>query len=118
VQVGTAFLSTGESALSDVERRMLAAAESTVVTDRFTGRPARGVRNALADRLAGVEPLPFPLQAVATGPVTRAAVEQGREDLAVVLAGQGVSRGRAIGAAELVATLVRETDEVLRTLAG
>jgi NAD(P)H-dependent flavin oxidoreductase YrpB (nitropropane dioxygenase family) len=36
-------------------------------------------RNALADRLAGVEPLPFPLQAVATGPVTRAALEQGRE---------------------------------------
>ncbi len=118
VQVGTAFLSTGESALTDVERHVLAAAESTVVTDRFTGRPARGVRNALADRLADVEPLPFPLQAVATGPVTRAALEQGREDLAVVLAGQGASRGRTIGAAELVATLVRETEEVLAALAG
>jgi nitronate monooxygenase len=116
VQVGTAFLSTGESALTDVERRVLAAADSTVVTDRFTGRPARGVRNALADRLAGVEPLPFPLQAVATGPVTRAALEQGREDLAVVLAGQGAPRGRALGAAELVETLVRETEEVLAAL--
>jgi len=118
VQVGTAFLSTGESALTDVERRVLAGAESTVVTDRFTGRPARGVRNALSDRLADVEPLPFPLQAVATGPVTRAAVEQGREELAQVLAGQGAPRGRALGAAELVATLVRETDEVLAAFAG
>jgi nitronate monooxygenase len=118
VQVGTAFLSTGESALTDVERRVLAVADSTLVTDRFTGRPARGVRNALADRLADVEPLPFPLQAVATGPVTRAALEHGREDLAVVLAGQGAPRGRALGAAELVETLVRETDEVLAKLAG
>ena len=118
VQVGTAFLSTSESALTDVERRVLAGAESTVVTDRFTGRPARGVRNALADRLEDVEPLPFPLQAVATGPVTRAALEQGREDLVVVLAGQGVPRGRTLGAAELVATLVRETEAVLGGLAG
>jgi nitronate monooxygenase len=118
VQAGTAFLSTGESALTDVERRVLAGAQSTVVTDRFSGRPARGVRNALADRLARVDPLPFPLQAVATGPVTRAALEQGREDLAIVLAGQGAPRGRAVGAAELVATLVRETDEVLAGLAG
>jgi nitronate monooxygenase len=118
VQVGTAFLSTGESALGDVERRVLAGAGSTVVTDRFTGRPARGVRNALSTRLEDVEPLPFPLQAVATGPVTRAAVEQGREELAQVLAGQGAPRGRALGAAELVATLVRETDEVLAGLSG
>ncbi len=118
VQVGTAFLSSGESALTDLERRVLAGADSTVVTDRFTGRPARGVRNALADRLADVEPLPFPLQAVATGPVTRAALECGREDLAQVLAGQGAPRGRALGAAELVEMLVRETDEVLATLAG
>jgi nitronate monooxygenase len=117
VQVGTAFLSTGESALTDVERRVLAGAVSTVVTDRFTGRPARGVRNVLSDRLADVEPLPFPLQAVATGPVTRAAVEHGREELALVLAGQGAPRGRALGSAELVATLVRETDEVLAAFA-
>lgn len=118
VQVGTAFLSSGESALTDVERRVLAEADSTVVTDRFTGRPARGVRNRLADRLADIEPLPFPLQAVATGPVTRAALEQGRGDLAVVLAGQGAPRGRALGAAELVETLVRETEEVRAALAG
>jgi nitronate monooxygenase len=118
VQVGTAFLSTGESALGDVERRVLAGAESTVVTDRFTGRPARGVRNALAERLDDVEPLPFPLQAVATGPITRAALEQGREDLGYVLAGQGAPHGRALGAAELVEALVRETGEVLAGLSG
>ena len=118
VQVGTAFLPTSESALTDVERGVLAGAESTVVTDRFTGRPARGVRTGLADRLADVDPLPFPLQAVATGPVSRAALEQGRDDLALVLAGQGAPRGRSLGAAELVETLVRETEEVLAALAG
>jgi nitronate monooxygenase len=116
VQIGTAFLSTNESALEDVERRVLAGAKATVVTDRVTGRPARAVRTDLTDRLAAVAPLPFPLQAVATGPVSRAALEQGRDELTVLLAGQGAPRGRKLGAADLLRTLVRETEETLAAL--
>jgi nitronate monooxygenase len=117
-QVGTAFLRSPESALPDAERRLVASGRPTTVTDRLTGRPARIVRTRLADELAGLEPLPFPLQAAATGPVTRAASEQGRDDLAVVLAGQGRSLGRALPAAELMAALVEETDEALARLQG
>jgi nitronate monooxygenase len=69
-----------------------------------------------ADDLADVAPLPFPLQAVATGPVTRAALEQGRPELAVVLAGQGAPLARTLGAADLVAALVEETEETLSRL--
>ena len=58
----------------------------------------------------------FPLQAVATGPITRAALEQGRDDLVLVLAGQGVSLARDLGAADLVAALVAETETALSGL--
>jgi nitronate monooxygenase len=116
VQVGTAFLSCPESGLPELERRALASGRPTTLTDRLTGRPARAIRTRLADELAGSTPLPFPLQAVATGPVMRAASEQGREDLALVLAGQGAARGRALPAAELLAALVDETEDTLARL--
>jgi nitronate monooxygenase len=115
VQVGTAFLACPESALSDLERDVLGSAPTTV-TDRLTGRPARAVRTRLVETLADTDPLPFPLQSAATGPLARAAVEQGRQDLASVLAGQGAARRRPVPAAELVATLAEETEEVLRAL--
>jgi nitronate monooxygenase len=116
VQVGTAFLTTPESGHSEVERQVLASGRPTTVTDRLTGRPARAIRTRLVDDLAGTAPLPFPLQAVATGPVMRAASEQGLDDLALVLAGQGAGRGRALPAAELVAALVEETEQTLARL--
>lgn len=120
VQLGTAFLRCPESALSDVERDVLAHASErpTTLTDRATGRPVRVIRTRIVDELdsADVPPLPFPLQAVATGPVTRAALEQSRGDLALVLAGQGAPLARDLGAADLVAALVAETDEVLSRL--
>jgi nitronate monooxygenase len=81
-QVGTAFLDCPESALGRVERELIESDPSTTVTDRLTGRPARAIRTRLADELADVEPLPFPLQAAATGPVSRAASAQGYQDLA------------------------------------
>jgi nitronate monooxygenase len=121
VQLGTAFLRCPESALAGVERDVLAHASerTTTLTDRFTGRPVRAIRTPIADELAraDVPPLPFPLQAVATGPITRAALEQGRDDLALVLAGQGAPLARDLGAGDLVATLVAETDDVLSRLA-
>jgi nitronate monooxygenase len=116
VQVGTAFLRCPESALADVERELVASGRSTTLTDRLTGRPARAVRTRLAEELADVEPLPFPLQAAATGPVLRAASEQGYQDLAVVLAGQGVAQARELPAAQLVGALVAETERVLEAL--
>jgi hypothetical protein len=48
--------------------------------------------------------------------VTRAALEQGRPELAVVLAGQGAPLARTLGAADLVAALVEETEETLSRL--
>jgi nitronate monooxygenase len=64
VQVGTAFLRSPEAATPEFHRRALATAgdDSTRITNVFTGRPARGLVNALMGELGPMSPdaLPFP----------------------------------------------------------
>jgi nitronate monooxygenase len=66
---------------------------------------------------AGVDPLPFPLQAMLVAELRAAALEAGRGDLLFVLAGQGAAAIRELPAAELVETLVSETEDAVRRLA-
>ena len=121
VQLGTAFLGCPESGMAVLQRDALAgAADATVVTRAFSGRHARLVRTRLVDAVedAGVDPLPFPLQAVLAADLRAAALEAGRSDLLFVLAGQGAAAIRELPAAELVETLVREAEEAIRRLAA
>ena len=116
VQLGTAFLGCPESGTHELHRRALVeAGASTVVTPVFTGRHARLVRTPYVDALerSGLDPLPYPLQAAVSADLRAAAVPAGRDDLLFLLAGQGVARLRSLPAAELVETLVRETEEAL-----
>jgi nitronate monooxygenase len=118
-QIGTIFLRCPESAAADVHKSLVAGGtRPTTVTDRLTGRAARGFRTRVDDELAraGVDALPYPLQLVFTEPIRRAAVEQRREDLAIALAGQGQPRSASLGAGELLKALVRETEEALARL--
>ena len=62
---------------------------------------------------SGLDPLPYPLQAAVSADLRAAALPAGRADLLFLLAGQGVARLRSLPAAELVETLVRETEEAL-----
>jgi len=120
MQLGTAFLGCPEAGSTALQRDMLAgAADTTVVTRAYSGRQARLVRTRLVDAIedAGVDPLPFPLQAVLVAELRAAALAAGRQDLLFVLAGQGADALRELPAAELVATLVRETEDAIRRLA-
>jgi nitronate monooxygenase len=118
VQLGTALLATSESGAPDAWKRALgtATAEGTVVTPLATGRHARMIRNELVETFeaAGIDPLPYPLQALASMDVRQATSD--RPDLQVLLAGQGAPLARQLPAAELIAALERETDEALRSL--
>jgi nitronate monooxygenase len=118
-QLGTAFLTSPESGAPEPYRDVVAAAadDSTTVTPAFTGRHARAVRTPLSEALEAAGQLPFPLQAVLLRPLYAAAAAAGRHDLMFVLAGQAAALSRRLPAGELVATLARETDEALRTLA-
>ena len=115
-QLGTAFLVCPESGASDVYKRTLLAAkeDTTAITRAFSGRPARGLRNAF---MASVDEknlaLPYPLQNALTRPMRTAAAQQGLSDYLSLWAGQGVTRARAMPAGDLVALLVEEIAELL-----
>jgi nitronate monooxygenase len=112
VQMGTAFLVCPESAIGPAYRAALASAKATDtrVTRIFSGRPARGIVNAMMHTLQAFEAdIPaYPVQNALTGALRRAAAEAGRADFLSLWAGQGVSSARAVGAAELMALLERE----------
>jgi nitronate monooxygenase len=113
-QLGTAFLPCPESGASNAYKQALLAAkhDTTVVTRAFSGRPARGLRNAFVEQVEGCQNLvpPYPLQNVLTRPMRTAAAQRGAADYLSLWAGQGVTRVRSLPAADLVARLVSEME--------
>jgi len=111
-QLGTAFLPCPESGAPDAYKQALLNAKSdhTVITRAFSGRPARGIKNAFIAMVEGKESsiLPFRQQNDLTRPMRNAAGAKGVAEYISLWAGQGVARSRAMPAADLVATLVRE----------
>lgn len=110
-QLGTAFLPCPESGASDVYKQAILATkeDTTAITRAFSGRPARGLRNAFMASVDGPDlAIPYPLQNSLTRPMRTAAAQQGLHDYLSLWAGQGVARARAMPAGELVALLVRE----------
>jgi nitronate monooxygenase len=111
-QLGTAFLPCPESGASEAYRRAILGAkqDTTLVTRVFSGRPARGLKNTFITSLDGKQNfiLPYPLQNALTRPMRNAAARLGRPEYLSLYAGQGVTRARALPAAELVARLIQE----------
>jgi nitronate monooxygenase len=108
-QLGTAFLACPESGASAVYKRAILEAkeDTTVVTRAFSGRPARGLRNAFMASVDGKGLiLPYPLQNALTRSMRTAAAKQGISDYLSLWAGQGVARARAMPAGDLVAWLL------------
>ena len=120
VQLGTAFLASRESAAPPAYKEALSAAadDATVVSESQSGRSARMIATPLVDEIerSGLEILPYPLQGQLMTDIRAAAAERGRADLLFLLAGQGAGLARDIGAADLVETLVRETQEAIDQL--
>jgi nitronate monooxygenase len=105
-QIGTAFLFTHESGASPAWRRALRDHE-TVVTDAYTGRPARGARTPFVAELLEVEPAPYPFQAQLLGDV------RGVEGYGWYLGGTNAAQARELPAAELVRVLAAEAEAAL-----
>ncbi len=97
--LGTAFLFTREAGRPREHLEALRSLE-TVVTDAYTGRPMRAARTpALEELMAGPAPLPFPEQRAI-------AAEKGP----LFMGGTGATRGRELGAADLVRLLAAEVE--------
>jgi nitronate monooxygenase len=120
VQMGTAFLACPESTAHPLHRAALRRSSDTdtCVTAVYSGRPARALRTGLIRDLEARLPalLDFPLQYARTGPIHYAAAEAGDDELMFLLAGQAAGLTRSLGAAEMVETLVRETEAVIGSL--
>lgn len=106
-QMGTAFILCPESAASEAYRAVIASGRRTAVTSAFSGRPARGVVNAM--HAFGAEGAPdYPVAYDVAKALHAAAAAKGSHDYAAHWAGQGVALARALPAAELVQALVEE----------
>src|SRR5215470_17289228 len=118
VQIGTAFLRCEEANVLDAHRAALRQAGDacTFVTDMITGRPARYIRNRLADDLiaSGLEPVSFPAQLSLTGPLEKT----GDGEFTILLAGQSVALAKDANAAALVESLAEETSRRLLAFRG
>lgn len=113
VQLGTAFIPCPESAAPDAHRAALSGigGAATEITDVISGRPARGIINRMHRDVAraGRPPLPdYPVAYDAAKALAAAAGKRGNAQFRAFWAGQGAPLARALPAAELVATLLRE----------
>lgn len=112
VQIGTAYLYTPEAKLAPAHRLALHSpqAETTALTNLFTGRPARGIVNRLMHELGPLSPLApaFPLAGGALSPLRAAAEARGSTDFMPLWAGQSAPLGRDMGAAELTQKLAAD----------
>ncbi len=112
VQMGTAFLVCPESAINTAYRTALAsvAATDTVTTRTISGRPARGIRNAMIGMLEPEEAdIPaYPVQNALTGALRKLAGAAGDAQYLSLWAGQGVALARALPAAQLLRQLSDE----------
>ena len=108
-QVGTAYLLCPEASTSAVLRAALKseAARRTVLTNIFSGRPARGIVNRLVRELGPLNECapPYPLAAAAIAPLRAKAESRGSGDFTLLLCGQNASGCREIPAAELTHAL-------------
>ena len=111
VQLGTAYLLCPETTISAVHRAALKsdAARNTVLTNLFTGRPARGIVNRVIRELGPMnDGAPaFPLATSAITPLRAKAEAQGKGDFSPLWSGQNATGCREIPAGELTAELAR-----------
>jgi nitronate monooxygenase len=118
VLMGTRFIATRESmALETYKKTLLEkSADATTLTDAFSGRYARVIRNEFADRYAksGAPVLPFLWQVAVARDIYEHAGAQGNREYFPMWAGQSVGLIRNLpGAAEVVESVVREARELL-----
>ncbi|MCC7276597.1 MAG: nitronate monooxygenase [Alphaproteobacteria bacterium] len=122
VQLGTAFLACAESGAPTIHRDALFGKDraDTVLSRAVNGRPARVMRNRLAEELAAHPDAiaPFPIQGWLVGALRKAAIAQDRTDLIGLQASQAAPLLRHRDAATLIDALVDDTSRILDALSS
>lgn len=105
--VGTVLLRATESGASATHQAALIdpARTETVLTRAFTGRPARGLRNAFIDAHEADAPLGYPAIHHLTSPLRKAAAAAGQPDFVHLWAGTGYRHATAEPTADILQRL-------------
>jgi NAD(P)H-dependent flavin oxidoreductase YrpB (nitropropane dioxygenase family) len=108
--VGTVLLRATESGASATHQAALTdpARTETVLTHAFTGRPARGLRNAFIDKHEGQAPFGYPAIHYLTSPLRKAAAAAGKPDYVHLWAGTGYRHATAESTADILQRLASE----------
>ena len=114
IQLGTAFLHSPETPISDAHRAKLREGR-TVFTNLMTGGLARGLRGRLIDDLGPVRPEapPYPYASPALAAVRGAAEKRGDYGFGPMWAGQSAPLGQPLPAAELTRQLAADALAIL-----
>jgi len=112
VQIGTAYLFCPEAKVSPVHAKALRAARDadTVITNVFTGRPARGIVNRIVREVGPMSALApdFPRAVGALVPLRAKSEPTGSGDFVPLWSGQAARLGRELSAGELTQRLAAE----------
>jgi nitronate monooxygenase len=110
-QVGTSYLLCPEATTSAVHRAALAGddARNTVVSNVFTGRPARGIVNRVIRELGPMSAIApgFPLPTASMQPLRQRAEARGSPDFSPLWCGQNATGCRDVPAGELTRELAK-----------
>jgi nitronate monooxygenase len=120
VQVGTAYLLSPQAKVSAPHRAALRAARDdvTVLTNLFTGRPARGIVNRFIREIGPMSTTApqFPMAANAVTPLRAHAEQGGSGDFSPLWSGQAAGLVRETDAGELTRALATGALEILGDL--
>lgn len=112
VKVGTAFIASPESKAIPAYKAAVQQANdtATTLTRTFSGRWARGIRNAFMDAVAdaGIDIPPYPFQNSITTALRAAAQQQNNKDFTNLWAGQSATHALALPSAEIFLQLITE----------
>lgn len=116
VQMGTAFLACPKNNIPEVYRQAVLNGqnEDTVITEVFSGRPARAIRNRFIREMEHYRDnvLPFPAQMLIGRILRQASTEQSNPDFISMWAGQGIALAEALPADKLIEKLVQDCQEI------
>ncbi len=111
VQVGTAYLCSHEARTSALHRAALVseAAQHTVLTTLFTGRPARGIVNRVIRELGALNPAApaFPFATATIAPLRAHWEARSSADFSPLWAGQNTRGCQPLPAAEITRALAK-----------
>lgn len=122
VQIGTAYLFCPEATISPLHREALkrAGANSTALTNVFSGRPARGLVNRVMAETGPISPVApaFPLASGALAPLRAKAESMGSGDFSPLWSGQAAGLGVEAPAGDVTRRIADEALNILARLSG